>query len=319
MRRCLRVLGLIGVLGLLVFTSAAACADDDDDGGGGEASGAGDSAYPVTVTDLLGRTVTIQAEPERIVTTSPSAIELLADVGGTAIARSTTATTVPGSAALADIGPSYAPSFEQIVALEPDLVIADTSAQAHLAGAFEGALAGTPILFVGARVYSDLATSARILGAAVGSSDDGERSAAAFEAIAGELGGERGAGPSVLVLVAGRDGTVSAALGTSFVGDLVNLLGAENVAASVQQSGPVPGYALLSPESIVSFDPDVVLVVTPGGGPSMVDLLSRQLPEFRAVRSDRVHEIDLEVYLQAPGPRAREGLRELDALLHPSG
>ena len=313
MRRWIGVLGLAGALAIAAAVPAAACGGDD---GGDPPTEGDDPVYPVTVTDLLGRSVTIEAPPERIVTTSPSAIELLADVGGTAIARSTTATAVPGSAELADIGPSYQPSFEQIVALGPDLVIADASAQAHLAGSFGEALSGTPTLFVGARGYADLAASARILGEAIASPDRGEASASAFEAIAAELGGGDGA-PRVLVVVAGRDGTLSAALEASFIGDLVALLGAENVAASLPQSGPVPGYALLSPESIVSFDPEVLLVVTPGGGPSIADLVSARLPELAAVRAGRVHEIDLEVYLQAPGPRAREGLRALDSLLNP--
>ena len=314
MKRWVRVLGLVGVLALLVAAPSAACGGEDE---GGPAPDGGDSAYPVTVTDLLGRRVTINSKPERIVTTSPSAIELLADVGGAAVARSTTATAVPGSAELADIGPSYAPSFEQIVALGPDLVVADASAQAHLAAAFEETLSGTPTLFVGARAYDDLAASARILGEAIGSPDRGEASASAFEAVVEEVGGGSGDAPRVLVMVAGRDGTLSAALDGSFIGDLVTLLGGENVAASLPQSGPVPGYALLSPESIVSFDPEVLLVITPGGGPSIAELLSRQLPELLAVRSGRVHEVDLEVYLQAPGPRAREGLRALASLLNP--
>ena len=314
MKQRLSVFGSVGALALLLAAAATACGVAVDVG---PEPGTDDSAYPVTVTDLLGRVVTIDSAPERVVTTSPSAIELLADVGGTAIARSTTATAVPGAAELADIGPSYGPSFEQIVALDPDLVIADVSAQAHLVGAFEEALAGTPTLFVGARAYADLAASARILGAAIARPDGGEAAAAAFEQAAGELAGDRDPAPRVLVLVAGRDRTLSAALGASFVGDLVALLGAENVAASLPQSGPVPGYALLSPESIVGLDPEVLLVITPGGGPSIAQLVSAQLPDLAAVRSGRVHEIDLEVYLQAPGPRSREGLRALAALVHP--
>ncbi len=315
MRLGKQFLGLLGALALLVGGLATACNDGDTDND--KNANFSSSIFPVTVTDLLDRAVTITAEPKRIVTTSPSALELLADVGGSAIARSSTATAIPGSNELTDIGPSYAPSFEQIIALEPDLVIADASAQAHLAEAFVGMLGETPILFVGARGYADLAASARLLGTALGTPEAGDTSAETFEAVANELGGDHGDAPRVLLLVAGRDGTLSAALRDSFVGDLVALLGAENVASSIQQSGPVPGYALLSPESIASFEPEVVLVITPGGGPSMVELLGRQLPELGAVRAGRVHEIDLEVFLQAPGPRARAGLRELDALVRP--
>jgi ABC-type Fe3+-hydroxamate transport system substrate-binding protein len=35
-----------------------------------------------------------------------------------------------------------------------------------------------------------------------------------------------------------------------------------------------------------------------------------------AVQDGRVFELDLEVYLQAPGPRAADGLRELALLLY---
>jgi ABC-type Fe3+-hydroxamate transport system substrate-binding protein len=46
-------------------------------------------------------------------------------------------------------------------------------------------------------------------------------------------------------------------------------------------------------------------------------MIAEQFPDLQAVQSQQVHEIDLETYLQAPGPRAIAGLQELVALLHP--
>ena len=119
------------------------------------------SAFPLTVRDLLGREVTIEAPPQNIVATSPSAIEMLYAAGGTAIARSETSSHPEGIGTLPSVGPSYAPAFEAMIALGPDLILADASAQGHLADAFEGALRGVPIVFVGAVGYADVATSIR--------------------------------------------------------------------------------------------------------------------------------------------------------------
>jgi iron complex transport system substrate-binding protein len=289
-----------------------------------EASGETDSPYPIMVRDLMGRQVTIESAPERIITTSPSAIELLYAAGGTAIGRSSTALGVPGAEDLVDVGPSYEPAFEVIIQQQPDLVIADVSAQAHLAGAFEQALAGTPILFVGALQYADIATSIRLLGDVIGDPEAAAAAAADVEAASADVAALVAQHDPVpaLVLVAGRDGGMSAALEDSFVGDMLRIAGGDNVAADLPQSGQVPGYALLSLETVIADDPEVIMVIVPGqmgGGPSMAAVIAQQFPTLTAVQSGRVHEIDLETYLQVPGPRAVQGLRELAALLHPAG
>lgn len=275
--------------------------------------------FPATVTDLIGRPVTVETAPQRIVTTSPSALELLYAAGGTAIARSSTATGVPGADAMADIGNAYAPSPELILAQTPDLIIADAALQPHLAGAL-GAL-GAPLIYVGANRFDDIPASLRLIGHVTGNAETAEAAAAAADATrAAVTASVAGLAPTrTLVLVAGRDGTLSVALNDSFIGDLVGIAGGLNVAADIPQNGQIPGFAVVSPETIVATDPDVILVVVPGntGGPSIGAMVGQMLPMLRAVQANRVHEIDLETFLQNPGPRAVEGLPGLAELLHP--
>lgn len=275
--------------------------------------------FPVTVTDVLGREVTVDVTPERIVTTSPSALEMLYAAGGVAIARSSTALGVPGAEELVDIGNAYSPSPEVILAQQPDLIIADASLQAHLAGMLSGL--GVPVLFVGAVKYEDIAASLRVIGQVTGNAEAAEAAAVAAETTAADVAAAV-AGMTearTLVIVAGRDGTLSVALNDSFIGDLVGIAGGLNVAADIPQNGQIPGFAVVSPESIVATDPDVILVVVPGqtGGPSIGALVAQMLPMLRAVQDGRIHEIDLETFLQNPGPRAVEALPNLAALLHP--
>lgn len=279
-------------------------------------------SFPLTITDLLGREVTIEAAPQAIVTTSPSAIEILYAVGGTAIARSETAAHPAEVAELPSIGPSYQPAFEQIIALQPDLVIADASAQGHLADAFAGALTGVPVIFVGAVGYEDVAASLRLVGQVIGDGEAGEAAAAHVEEVAADLAEAAAAeeAPRVLI-VNGASNDFFVAMPESFVGNMVALLHGENIAEGKPQVGQYPGYTQLSAEEIVAADPQVIFAIT--AGPPNAPRLSETLaanPAFAAVNAvteGRVHEIDLEVFLQAPGPRAAEGLQQLFGLLYP--
>lgn len=276
------------------------------------------SAFPLTVRDLLGREVTLESAPQNIVTTSPSAIEVLYAAGGTATARSETAVHPEGVEALPSIGPSYAPAFEAMITMAPDLVIADASAQAHLADAFGGALQGVPVIFIGAVGYDDVATSIRLIGQVIDNEAEAEASAAAMESTLTEVEAAIAGltAPRVLIMNGAID-DFFVALPDSFVGDLVVKAGGDNVAAGQPQTGRFPGYTQLSLEAILETDPEVILTIT-AGGPSLADLVLQTdtYAGLTAVEDGRVHDVDLEIFLQAPGPRAAEGLRELARLLY---
>lgn len=324
------------LLAILVATTAlvAACGGDDDEDGeasptasaggatGTAAATATPEVYPLTVTDILGNEVTIEEAPLRIVAASPSTIELLYAAGGTAVARSTSARTPAEVSALPDIGRAEAPSYELIVAQDPDLVLADASLQAQFASNFASSLAGVPVLFIGAQKYDDVAKSLEIIGEVINKPED---AAAAMEAMedakaeAEELVAGQTA-PRTLILI-GAPNDPFVALTDSFVGDLVALAGGENIAAGQPQSGPLPGYTKLSLEQIIAADPEVILTITAGppGGPSLADGIKGN-PAYgtlSAIANDRVHNLDVEVFLQAPGPRAADGLVELAGLLYP--
>ena len=69
------------------------------------------SAYPVTVTDMMGREVEIKSEPTNIVGISPTAMEMLYRVGGEAVGRDNSSTWNPVVEALPSVGGAYSPSM----------------------------------------------------------------------------------------------------------------------------------------------------------------------------------------------------------------
>jgi ABC-type Fe3+-hydroxamate transport system substrate-binding protein len=311
-----------------------ACGGDDEEGDatptptvgiGGTGSPTATTAaavYPMTVKDMLGKDVTIKAQPQRIVAASPSAIELLYAAGGKAVARTTTARTPAEVASLPDVGTAERPAYERIIAQNPDLVLADASLQAQFAPNFASSLAGVPVLFVGAQKYDEIAVSLRLIGKVTNTP---EKAAAAVKAMEDAKAQVKASvtgktAPRTLILI-GAPNDPFVALTDSFVGDLAGLAGAKNVAAGEPQSGPLPGYTKLSLEKIVAADPEVILTITAGppGGPSLADGIKGN-PAYgtlSAVKNGRVHNLDVEVYLQSPSPRAAQGIRDLAALLFP--
>lgn len=91
-----------------------------------------DSAYPFTVTDMLGNTVKLEKKPERIAAISPKLIDIFLSCGGTSICSVETedGSTVKDSAKKPpSIGKASNPDIIAILELEPDLVFAEAALQ----------------------------------------------------------------------------------------------------------------------------------------------------------------------------------------------
>jgi iron complex transport system substrate-binding protein len=124
-------------LGLALATASvtfAACGGDDDasadptqqPAASTTQTAAPAAAYPVKVKDMLGRDVEIKAKPVNIVAISPTAVEYVYAMGSTLVGRSQSADFPEAAKTVKDVGTAYQPNFEAILALKPDLIVADS-------------------------------------------------------------------------------------------------------------------------------------------------------------------------------------------------
>ncbi len=322
---------------LLVLALAAlslACGDDDEAPTSTPTQGPATSApatdaptqspaagteYPVTVTDMLGREVTIDALPEAVAALSPTTVEFVYALGGTSLTRSSSVRYPEAAASAEDIGPSYQPSFEVIASAGPDLIVADSMLQPQLAQNLEDL--GVPVVYAGVAVWDDVATGFELLGTILDRADEADEAIADLDVIKADVISQLGTDGPTILIVNGTPDDFYAAKPDSYAGNLADILGVTNVAAGAPDVGQFPGYTKLGLESIVAAEPDVVLAISAGppGGATITQSLSDD-PAWAtvpAVMNGRVSEISVEVFLQAPGARAGEGLQELARLIYP--
>jgi len=276
------------------------------------------------VTDLLGRTVEIKAKPTTIVALSPTAVEYIYAVGGTVVGRTSTVNYPEAARAAKDIGTAYQPNFEAILALKPDLVVADSVIHSQPTLRQPVEQLSVPVIFAGAESYEDVLKGLELMGRVLGASDTAAKAIVditkardeAKAAIAGKQ-------ISAVALIADRDNTLYAAKEKSFAGDILTELGIKNPAAGQPDSGPFPGYTVLAIEKLLEFNPDYIFAITPAPPPApRLATLIPQIPPFKgikAVTANHVIDAEVQLFLQAPGPRIAEAFKAVAAAITGAG
>lgn len=118
--------------------------------------------YPLTLTDDLGRKVTLQAEPRRVVSVLPSTTETLCALGlCERLVGVDDYSDFPTSVSkLPKVGGLYNPNIEAMVALKPDLVV--VSKYGKLAESLVAA--GITVLAINPETYDEVFSKTLVLG-----------------------------------------------------------------------------------------------------------------------------------------------------------
>lgn len=326
-------LSLIAGLAVVAMLVAACGGGDDDNADSGSsvaeptataaAAASSDAAPAVDLSkDDLGREVELPENPQRIVALSPSIVELMFAVGATPVGRPSSADYPPEAADVASFGQSRSPNVEELAAMEPDLIIAD--AVLHDKNMVEdlSSQLSVPVFAVRVESFDDVTAGLRKVGAITSNQEQAETEAVKLEdkltAIQAKLPAE---GPTILVLVAAGPDQFIASRTDTYLGDILQKLGAKNILTDEPENFSYPGFSDYSIERMIEKDPDVIITasIAPPGTPQTSDILKSVPPlaGLSAVQQNRVYEVDAFVYIQSAGPRVSLILDELPKLLYP--
>jgi iron complex transport system substrate-binding protein len=261
--------------------------------------------FPVTVRDDTGRSVTVAAEPRRIVALLPSHTETLFALGlGDRVVGVDDNSDYPAEAArLPRLGALYDPHVEETLALRPDLVLASEAGPAPTRLAALGLTVWAGSAAHLADVYRVIEVIGRLAGRvpeatalAAGLRRDVEALAARFRAL------------SRVRVYYEVDPTPYTVGPGSFLGALLDMAGGDNVVPA-----GLGEFPRISPELVIAKDPEVIL------GVSLAEAARRPgWAGITAVKRGAVEALTLaeQALLSRPGPRLAEGLALLGRRLH---
>lgn len=212
-----------------------------------------DTGFPVVVEDDRGE-VTIESQPRRIVSISPTGTEMLFAIGaGPRVVAVDSLSYHPADTPVTDLS-AFQPNLEAVLAFEPDLVVASYDPEGVLSAGLEAV--GIPlILFDTAADIASALAQVEVLGAATGNLELAQNLIEAIEADLEEaVTAVAGAGEGVTFL---HDvGFGYAASSASFTGQIYSLFGMVNIADLAP--GAEFGFPELSSEYVVDADPEMI-------------------------------------------------------------
>lgn len=265
-----------------------------------------------------GNRLLFDTAPRRIISLSVCITSILHGLGITPVGMNRTGAPLPpGLRDVPEVGMHNNPSIERILSLHPDVVIAPTRTRATLTPIF--ARHNIRVLFLDSMSLQETMDNVKMFGVAFDLETQANRIIEDMETrrdrVLASIRGQQS--PKVMAMI-GSSEAFSFATEVSFVGSLLKLLNARNVAEEVRLAERMPGSIPFSVERAVALNPDVILKVAHAGNRAEAERVL--LNEFRnnpvwqsvsAVRQNKVHMLDSSLVTHIP-----LGLSAIDALEH---
>jgi len=270
--------------------------------------------FPVTLTDDEGTAVAIAAEPQRIVSLTPATTETLyaIGVGDRVVGKVEDVADFPPEASDVPVVASYAGvDIEQIVALEPDLVLAGGAGLTQGDAVEQLRRIGIAVLVSYPTTVNAGLEGIRLIGQAVGEADAAAALADEIQEDLDTLAALAATAPTAPRVFYEIDVT-----GGIFTPPVDSIYGQMFSLANAEQIGGNPSYSI-SLEELVAADPEVILLGDGAYGVTADAVKARAgWGGMAAVRDGRIVAVD-DIVITRPGPRLAEGLRALIAAIHP--
>jgi len=281
---------------------------------------------PITVTDMTGREITLEKPAERVVALSAADCEFLFAIGaGDALIGRGEYCDYPAEVlALPSVQSGYDTNIEQIISLEPDVLLMSTMAQTQeQIDALEAA--GIAVVVSDAQDIEGVYTALRMIGTLMDRADDAEKVVSDMQDALSGL--QQRAAAARAAKAPEEDETVYfevsplqwglwAAGGGTFMNEVAELLGLKNIFADE------PAWAQISEEQVIERDPDYIVTITMyyGDGETPEEEIANRpgWQDISAVQSGSILRMENNE-LARPTPRIVDGAEMLFELVYGAG
>ena len=265
----------------------------------------------ITVTDMVGREVTLAEPATRVVALSASDCEIICALGAgdTLVGRGEYYNYPAEVLEIPSVESGAETNIEQIIALEPQIIFMNKMAQSEeKVNQLEEA--GVKVVICDAANIEEVYTSIALIGSVMNKNDEAkaviEGMKADFAEVA-ELATGDGTETVYFEVSPLEFGLWTAGNGT-FMNEIANLIGLKNCFEDVE------GWGEISEEQVLERNPDYIVTISMyfGEGPTPVEeILSRKgWGDVTAVKNEAILNLQNDE-LSRPGPRLAEGAKLL--------
>ena len=273
-------------------------------------------AFPVTLTDDDGQTVTLSAEPRRLVSLTPATTEILfaLGVGDRVLAKVEDIADYPPAAHDIPVVATYqGVDVEKIVGLQPDLVIAGGNGGTKPEAVAKLRSLGIPVLSVYAADLPGVLKDIELTGDAVGRGSAARDVTASLRAGFDQVQAATRDLARPKVFYETGVGDVPVVYGTaddSFVASMVSLAGGDPITTGSKTNWEQ------SREKLIEANPDLI-ILSDGAFVTTDSVKARPgWSVMTAVKNGAIVPVD-DTIVTRPGPRLLEGLLALARAIHP--
>ncbi|MFJ5769491.1 ABC transporter substrate-binding protein [Psychrobacillus sp. NPDC093180] len=275
-----------------------------------------EATFPITMTDAVGNEITLEEAPKTIVSMIPSNTEILFALGlNEEIVGVNDYDNYPEEALEKEKIGGQEFNVEKILSMNPEIVFAHES----MLGIGEAGLqqlrdAGVKVFVVkNATDFNETYTTIEQIGRATGKLEEAQKIVEDMKAKVEEVK-EKVAKvetkKTVFVETTDVPEVYTPGKGT-FMQEILDMVNAENIAADQE------GWFMISPEEIVSRNPDVIIVMYSYVDGIVDSVKARDgFDTITAVQNDAVVQVD-ENLTSRTGPRLADGLEEIAKAIYP--
>jgi iron complex transport system substrate-binding protein len=274
--------------------------------------------YPLTITDNLGREITIEKEPERIVSLAPSITETLFALGlDDKIVGVTDYCDYPEEASLKPRVASFTkPNLEKLVSVEPDLILAESIHETEVVPSLEEL--DLTVIVINDPSIEQILNNMLLIGKVTNVNQNARKLvdelSSRISAVTGPITElPESSLPRIIHIM--WDTPLYCTGGNTYMNDMFECAGGINI-YTTEFEGPKE----VSLEDIVDKNPEIMLITGMGtNGERIYNNIKNEerLRTTDAIINDKIYRLSDSSLIERSGPRIVDGIEELAVLIHP--
>ncbi|MFJ5624264.1 ABC transporter substrate-binding protein [Peribacillus loiseleuriae] len=276
-----------------------------------------DHTARVIMTDHANRELMFDDPPLRIVSLVQGDMEIVHSLGAEIVGRPTVSSDVlPKELAdIEEVGTAHEADFEKIISLKPDLIIGHAGLNMKDVSTAEAL--GLNIFLTNSNSYETIIEVISMYGKILDRENEANEMIAEIEEKKSSIQSNPLHKKVKALIVYGTTDLFLAALPTSLSGNLLDIVGGENIASNLPGIDSYPDYAQLSMERVIEANPDVIYFITHGDPDAVKEKFKLELKsnpawnKVNAFEHDNFVFLPYELFGTSPGPKVADSLRYL--------